>query len=120
MLPYINDIIELLQHLERADSKSFAENVLIYILDRGELSNKDTFIDLVKTKLMPEVGEKIMTIAEQLKAEGKLEGIQQGIEKTKREIAERLLAANEDLMKIANITGLSLEKIKELKQKSHH
>jgi hypothetical protein len=48
--------------------------VLLYILDRDELSDKDTFINLVKTKLAPEVGEKVMTIAEQLKAEGMQQG----------------------------------------------
>jgi predicted transposase/invertase (TIGR01784 family) len=47
------------------------------------------------------------------------QGMQQGIEKTKYEIAKRLLLRNEDVMKIAEITGLSLEKIRELKEKSH-
>jgi recombination-promoting nuclease RpnB len=87
MLPYIKDIVQLLKHLEKADGKHFIETVLIYILDRGELSNKDAFIDLIKTKLTPEVGEKIMTIAEQLKAEG----MQQGIEKAKYDIAKRFV-----------------------------
>jgi predicted transposase/invertase (TIGR01784 family) len=127
MLPYVKEIIELLKRLENVDGKHFIETVLTYILDRGELSNKDAFIALIKTKLAPDVGEKIMTIAEQLKAEGMQQGIQQGIqqgmqqgiEKTKYEIAERLLAKNEDLSSIAEVTGLSLEKLKELKQKSH-
>jgi predicted transposase/invertase (TIGR01784 family) len=80
MLPHLKEIISLLQHLEKADGKDFIETVLLYILDRGELGNKDTFIDLVKTKLAPEVGEKVMTIAEQLKAEGMQQGIQQGMQ----------------------------------------
>jgi predicted transposase/invertase (TIGR01784 family) len=91
--------------------------VLIYILDRGELTekNKNTFIELVKAELTPETGKKIMTIAELFKAEG----MEKGIEKAKHEIAERLLAKNMDLTSIADITGLPLEKIKELKQKTH-
>jgi predicted transposase YdaD len=85
--------------------------VLLYILDRGELSDKETFIDLVMTKLPAEVGEEIMTIAEQFKAEG--------AEKAQSEIAERLLSRNESLSTIAELTGLSLEKIKKLKQDMH-
>jgi len=111
MLPYLNDIIGLLKRLERSNGNSFTENVLIYILDRGELSNKDTFIELVKTKLAPEVGEKIMTIAEQFKAEG----IQQGIEL----VAKRLLSEGAEIDYVAKITNLSLAKIKELKEKLH-
>lgn len=122
MLPYIKDIIELLKHLEKAEGKHFIETVLTYILDRGELSNKDTFIDLVKTRLAPDVGEKIMTIAEQLKAEGMQQGMQQGLIKGKEEeqieIAERLLAEKVELSIIAKVTKLSIDKIKELKDKN--
>jgi recombination-promoting nuclease RpnB len=106
MLIYAKEIVELLKHIEQVDGKSFAETVLIYILDRGELSNKDAFLDLVKTELTREVGEKIMTIAEQLKAEGKLEG--------KLEIAKQLLAQNFDLTFISKITGLPQQRIEEI------
>lgn len=112
MLPHICDIIELLKHIEQSNGNNFAEIVLIYILDRGELGNKEAFVDLVKTKLAPEVGEKIMTIAEQFKAEG--------IEKNKLEIAERLLQENQSVDFIAKITKLSLAKIKELQRRVKH
>ena|SRR5690242_15722760 len=70
MLPYLQEIILLIKHLQQSDGKILAETVLTYILDRGELSNQNTFFNLVKTNLASDVGEKIMTIAEQLKAEG--------------------------------------------------
>jgi len=111
MLPYIKEIIGLLQQLEKVNNKYFIETVLIYILDRGEMSNKNTFIDLVKTNLTPEVGEKIMTIAEQFKAEG--------VQQEKIIIAKRLLAEGAEISFISKITELPLDKIKELKDKSH-
>lgn len=119
MLPYIREIIGLLRQLEKLDSKTFIETVLIYILDRGELTNKNTFIDLIRTNLAPEVGEKIMTIAEQFKAEGMQQGMQQGIEQEKIIIAERLLSEGAGISFVAKITELPLDKIKELKDKSH-
>lgn len=109
--------MDLLKRLRRANANNLIESVLIYILDRGELSSKDTFIEMVKTKLTPEVGEKIMTVAEQLKAEGIQQGVKQGSEQAKNEIAERLLSEKAEVAFIAKITGLSLVKIEELKKK---
>lgn len=43
--------MEINKGLEKANGNHFAEAVLTYILDRGEMSNKDTFIALVKTGL---------------------------------------------------------------------
>jgi predicted transposase/invertase (TIGR01784 family) len=111
MQPYLKEIILLIKYLEQSDGKILAETVLTYILDRGELGNKNTFFDLVKTNLGSDVGEKIMTIAEQLKAEG----MQQAME----QVAERLLAENEDPARVATLTSLPLEKIKELKRNLH-
>jgi len=124
MLPYLYDIIELLQVLEKAHSENITEIVLTYILDRGEISNKDTFIALVKQSLSPKVGEKIVTIAEQFKAEGRQQGIEQGIEQgiqqsiekiAKKMLSEKIGLSGPDLVAfIQRITGLPKEKIEGL------
>lgn len=116
MLPYIRDIIELLKRLEQLDGKNLAENVLVYILDRGELGNKKSFIDMVKTEFSPKIGEKIMTISEQFKAEGIQQGIQQGIEKGMHQVAMKLLKENYTIEFIAKITGLYVNEIELLKE----
>jgi hypothetical protein len=59
----------------------------------------------------PDVREKIMTIAEQLKAEG--------MEQEKVIITKRLLSVGAEIDFVAKITELPLEKIKEINQKSH-
>ena len=58
--------------MEKAGAENFVELLLIYILDRGELSNKDSFLNLIKSELAPELGDKFMTLREQWEAEGVL------------------------------------------------
>ncbi len=116
MLPYLNDIIELLKRSEKADGKNLVEIVLTYILDRSEMSNKDTFVDMVKVGLSPEMGDKIMTIAEQFKAEGKAEGKVEGIHL----VAINLLEQGSDVKFVAKVTKLSLDEVKRLKEQIKH
>ena len=118
MLPYIRDIIELLKRLEKANGKNFAEIVLTYILDRGEMSDKEAFLGLVKTELPPEIGDKIMTIAEQFKAEGVQAGKQAGIAESIH--AAKLIQQGYDIESIAKTTGLSIDNIKLLKEQITH
>lgn len=84
--------------------------MLQYIYERAELKNKEAFFDLITTKISPDVGEKIMTLAEQMREEGKIEG--------ETEIAKRLLNENLDLLFISKMTGLSLNKLKILQTKA--
>jgi len=112
MLPYLHDIIELLKRAEKVDGKNLAEMVLTYILDRSEMSNRDTFIDMVRAGLSPEVGDKIVTIAEQFKAEGKAEGIHL--------VAINLLEQGSDVAFVARVTKLSLDEVKRLNDQIKH
>jgi predicted transposase/invertase (TIGR01784 family) len=116
MLPYVHDIIELLKRVENADGKNLAEIVLTYILDRSEMSSRDTFIDMVKTGLSPEVGDKIMTLREQFKAEGKIEGKVEGIHL----VAANLLKQGSDVAFVAKVTNLSLDEVRHLKDQVKH
>ena len=111
MMPYIRDIIELLKRLEKTNGKNFVEIVLTYILDRGEM-NKDEFLGLVKAELSPEVGEKFMTVAEQLKAQGKAEGA--------HKVALNLLAKNYAIELVAEVTELNLDEVRLLKEQITH
>ena len=113
MLPYLTGIVTLLKQLERTD-KVFVENVLIYILDRGEI-NKEELTYLIKNEFSKDIEDKIMTVAEQLKAEG----MKEGIKEDRIIIAKRLLSAQADDAFISKITELSLEQIKTLKETTH-
>lgn len=52
---------------------------------------------------------------EQLRNEGKVEGLQEGIEKEKIHIAINLLKAGSDINFVSKITGLTVKEIKEIK-----
>lgn len=115
-LQFILDLLKLVQELE--NGKKYAEGIIFYIFNRGEIDKED-FLEKIQAQLSPEIGEDVMTVAEQLKKEGIQQGIQQGIQKAQMEIAARLLENHENLSNIAKITGLSLEKIEELKKSLH-
>ncbi|CAM4500636.1 MAG: ISNCY family transposase ISPlu22 [Legionella sp.] len=108
IMPWLKKITESLHQLDQAGGRDFIAIVLQYLLERGELSDKDAFFKLIDTQISHEVGEKIMSLAEQLKAEGKNEGI--------LEIAKRMLDEGSDLVFVAKVTGLSLDKIKALQK----
>ena len=96
--------------LAQSGGRDYVSIVLQYASERGELKNKQAFFELINTQISSEVGETIMTLAEQLKADGKLEG--------KLEVAQRLLAEGAEADFIARITGVYLWKgLKELKKK---
>ena len=113
ILPYLTDIAQILHKLDQQGGRDFIEIVLQYLLERGELSDKEAFFKLIDTEISHEVGEKIMSLAEQLKKEGREEGM---LEK-EIEIAKRMLDAGSDSIFIEKVTGLSRDKIEELKKK---
>ena len=112
ILPWLKDIADNLHQLDNAGGRDFIAIVLQYLLERGELSDKEAFFELIDTQISHEVGEKIMSLAEQLKEEGRIEG---ELSKEK-EIAKRLLDEGSDPAFVAKITGLSLDKIKTLQK----
>lgn len=101
-----NDSQLSLHQLENAGRRDFIVIVLQYLLVRGELSDKEAFFKLIDTQISHEAGETIMSLAEQLKEEGRIE--------KEREIAKRMLDEGAERAFVAKVTGLSLNKIKML------
>lgn len=114
VLPYLQDIAELLRWIAQSGGRDYVSIVLQYALERGELKNKQAFFELINTQISSEVGEKIMTLAEQLIDEGMAKGLQKG----KLEVAERLLSEGIELTFVAKMTGISLERLKVLHEES--
>jgi len=104
ILPFLKDIADTLHQLDNAGGRDFIAIVLQYLLERGELSDKEAFFKLIDTQISHEVGEKIMSLAEQLKEEGRIE--------KERELAKRMLDEGAEPAFVAKVTGLSLDKIK--------
>ena len=86
----------------------YFETFMRYIFDVNQLDNKD-FKEVVKkiSSKYPEGGKKIMTLADQLREEGKREGEV----KKEREIILSLLKNGMKEKEVAEKTGIDLERI---------
>lgn len=119
ILPHLRDMAELFRRIDQTGGKDYISIIFQYIYERAELKNEEAFFNLITTNISPEVGEEIMTLAEQMRQKGRLEGFHEGKLKESIEITKRLLAENVELLFIAKVTGLSLNKIKELQDQSN-
>jgi predicted transposase YdaD len=112
----VQTLMDLNNLILQRDSFIDDEHRAYYLLNEGKFLSKDRFWSILHQEFSPEIEDKVMTIAEQLKAEGEIKGI----EKTKIEVAKRLLIEGIKLDVIAKVTKLPLTKIKELQTKSKH
>lgn len=110
VLPHIEAMIALLRQLEEARGIQLVENVLIYALDRGEM-NKEAFFKLVRTQFSADVEGKVMTVSEQLRAEGMQQGMQQGMYLANLETARALLSKGMNVINVAEVTKLSIQEV---------
>ena len=117
ILPHLRNIADLMQQVDQQGGGDYLAIVLQYLLERGELSDKEAFFNLIEQQISHQVGEKIMSLSEQLRQEGKLEGIREGEMKGKLEIAERMLAEGSDPIFIEKVSGLSIDQIKKMAKK---
>jgi predicted transposase/invertase (TIGR01784 family) len=116
ILPWLKNIANLMRELDHCGGRDFIAIVLQYILERGEISDQDEFFKLIDTKISPEVGEQIMSLATQLKEEGRVEGRLEGELNKEREIAKRMLEEGSEPAFVVKVTGLSLEQLKEIQK----
>lgn len=95
--------------------------VLTYILEASEIDKQD-FIDTVKIGLSTMGEEKVMILAEQFRQEGRQEGWQDVKQEGKLEalktVAISLFSQGMPVAQIAAVTGLSVQDIEKLKNKS--
>lgn len=132
ILVFLKQIMGPLQRLEQAGGTDFIVLLLNYCLNTGETLNVEEFVSVVQQGLSPQIGEKVMTIAEQLIQKGKLEGIAEG--EIRGEIKGELKGQIKALNKIAvrafkqglalsivqQLTGLSIEELQIIQKKFIH
>ena len=114
MLPFLRDMAPILKKLDQNNGRDFIGIVLQYILERGELSDEETFFKIINTNVSHETGEKIMSLAEKIRLEGELKGELKG----KIETAQNMILEGSDPVFIMKVTKLPLNKIKELQAKN--
>ena len=94
--------------LEITIGSQYMLHIVKYVMERGNLTNPDAFIERLVDDL-PDEREDIMTIAEQLINRGVQQGMQQGVLEGKLEVAHLLHGKGYDLPTISELTGLSLQ-----------
>ncbi len=120
LLDFTDTLVTLL--LERLITTNQLDSLVEYLLRVGETSNLE---DLMRTlaQQVPEHEERFMTVAEQLEARGREQGLKQGLKQGRQEgeafgrqegqqeakltIAKKMLAAGLDKSLISETTGLS-------------
>lgn len=108
-------LINTLKQLDQSGDTDEVADVLYYLLNESEFLDEEQFWSTFHHNFSKEVESKMTTIAQKIE--------QRGIEKKQIEIAQRLLAektsmSESDLLAwVHRMTGLSIEKIKELKKK---
>ena len=115
----------MLSHFKGLNDKS-TRLVLQYSLNRFDIDAEQFLQRYIE--LNPEHEDVVMTMAEQLKQRGVVEGIQQGvqqgiqqgIQQTSLEIAKNMLRKGADLDFITETTGLTASTINELKSQLKH
>jgi predicted transposase/invertase (TIGR01784 family) len=87
LFEYLEIALPLMKSIDSKNAAEYIEAVVNYALAAGEISNPQKFIELLKSELSNETGEKIMTGAEQLFEDGKQQGTLEG----ERTLLKRLL-----------------------------
>ncbi len=107
MTSLIAVIITIEELLSRYDPLYF-DTVMIYILSTRD----DIPVETLQEQLTAEGRKRLMSIAEQLRVEGKKEGMKEGV----REVAREMLLLNMDQDQIIKVTNLSKKEIEEIKK----
>lgn len=82
----------------------YVNSLLYYLYERGKVSDKDQFHELITSKPPPDLGEKNMTLAELY--------TQKGVKQGSRAIARNLLEEGLDPALVAKTTKLDIPTIK--------
>jgi predicted transposase/invertase (TIGR01784 family) len=111
IIPFLKGFLKLLKVIEKTGETGYIYTVISYIIEAGQVSDKDEFIKTLTTELESTNEEKIMKIIDQLKPEL--------YNKWKREMALNLLKLKVSIKKISEATGLSIQDIQSLKIQIH-
>lgn len=109
LLEEIKDLLKDSRFIQIVSEKDgdYGMQVLQYMIEVGESKHADQFIDTLK-KQLPEIGDRIMTIGQQLR--------QQGKEIREHEIAREMLKEGDSVERVARIVKLPVAEVEQLKK----
>ena len=124
--PYLLAELPIFKIIIKEDFQ-YIEDMLYYIIEKAESKNKEKILSLFQEIAPPERKDEIMTIADELRAEGRAEGraealktvnqialekLREGEKNKSIAVAKKMLAAGFDINAVAKITDLSVDELK--------
>ncbi|MBL0941156.1 MAG: Rpn family recombination-promoting nuclease/putative transposase [Alphaproteobacteria bacterium] len=116
ILPTLREVVRILKALEEKGEEGYIYTVISYVVEAGEVLDKDAFVETLTQGLASLNEERIMSILEQFKPEIYNRGIEKGKLEALHDVAFNLLDLGVSLEQINQATGLSVEEIKTLKR----
>jgi len=110
----------LIKSLLRVDANNYVSSMLKYLISEGEVEDVNHFMALLRRQVIepfPEMGDTVMTIAEQLEQRGVQQGIRQGIQKNIEQVALRMHRAKVSEETILLATNLKTAELHEILKK---
>jgi predicted transposase/invertase (TIGR01784 family) len=126
---YFKNVVELLKPIDKENNVDYICKIISYVAEVTEI-DKEVFVETIKNGLKTLTEDKIMTLAEQFKQEGRQEGRQEGMHagelKGKAEgkaealkaVAISLFGQGMTIEQTGTITGLSASELEKLKAKN--
>lgn len=134
IIPFLEGFLKLLSIIEKMGKTDYIYRVVSYIIEAGQVSDKNKFIELLKAGLESTNEEEIMRIIdhfkpdiyergkqqawlefEQLKPELFNKAKQEAKDETLHDVALKLLRLKKNVEEISEVTGFSAQEIEALK-----
>jgi predicted transposase/invertase (TIGR01784 family) len=130
ILPALADILKILSVIEKTGEEGYIYTVISYIVEAGEVSNKEKFVKTLTAGLESTKEGKVMRIVEHFAPEifergrqAVLATLPELYDKAKQEalheVALNLLRLQKSIEEVYEATGLSIEDIEVLKEQIH-
>ena len=112
LLPFVmNQLAKMLKILDSLGEEDYIIKCVTYIYETGEDSKTQDIVKMIAQNFETITEEKVMTIAERLRQEGRQEGLEKA--------AIALIKDGMELSKVSSILSLSESKLKKLKETTH-
>ncbi len=117
IMPFLDVMRPALYNLSK-EGFQYVEDVLYYVLENAETERKESVLHFFEESVSEDERGNVMTIAEQLRAEGIEQGIlqgrQEGMQEEKMLVVKNLLARGVDMRIISSATGLDISEIEKI------
>jgi len=116
LLDLLVRLVPSIKEVDRTEGgREFLLSMFVYLYEASRIETKREIEEKVVKSLPIELGGHVMTIAEQLRQEGRQEGRVEGRQEAREELAHKMLNQGFDLSLIAQLTGISLQKVTSMK-----